>query len=219
MRADTADPAALPLPRDRRRERARAGPGDAGAQPLQLLDHFFVAVLLRREVQFMAKSQLFRPPVLDFILNHGGTFPVRRGKRDEEAFITAHTIFDRGGMVLMYARGRALAHARSSGSRSRASAGSRSSPACRWSRWRSTAPSTCARPRAVRFPKVTMQYGSARHVRRGRAPSHASSRRRSLSRSSTACARCTRRSPARAAGACWRASARERRGRATGRRG
>ena len=69
------------------------------------LDHFFVAVLLRREVQFMAKSQLFRPPVLDFILNHGGTFPVRRGHRDEEAFVTAHSIFDRGGTVLMYAEG------------------------------------------------------------------------------------------------------------------
>jgi 1-acyl-sn-glycerol-3-phosphate acyltransferase len=69
------------------------------------LDHFFVAVLLRREVQFMAKSQLFQPPVLDFIINHGGTFPVRRGHRDEEAFITAHSIFDRGGTVLMYAEG------------------------------------------------------------------------------------------------------------------
>ncbi len=69
------------------------------------LDHFFVAVLLRREVQFMAKSQLFRPPVLDFIINHGGTFPVRRGHRDEEAFISAHSIFDRGGTVLMYAEG------------------------------------------------------------------------------------------------------------------
>ena len=68
-------------------------------------DHFFVAVLLRREVHFMAKSQLFKPPVLDFIINHGGVFPVRRGRGDEEAFITAHTIFDRGGMVLMYAEG------------------------------------------------------------------------------------------------------------------
>ena len=53
----------------------------------------------------MAKSQLFRPPILDFIINHGGTFPVRRGHRDEEAFITAHSIFDRGGTVLMYAEG------------------------------------------------------------------------------------------------------------------
>jgi 1-acyl-sn-glycerol-3-phosphate acyltransferase len=68
-------------------------------------DHFFVAVLLRREVQFMAKSQLFRPPFLDFILSHGGTFPVRRGQRDEEAFVTAHSILDRGGVVLMYAEG------------------------------------------------------------------------------------------------------------------
>jgi 1-acyl-sn-glycerol-3-phosphate acyltransferase len=68
-------------------------------------DHFFVAVLLRREVHFMGKSQLFKPPVLDFIINHGGVFPVRRGHRDQEAFITAHTIFHRGGMVLMYAEG------------------------------------------------------------------------------------------------------------------
>jgi len=68
-------------------------------------DHFFVAVLLRREVHFMAKSQLFKPPVIDFIINHGGVFPVRRGHRDQEAFITAHTIFDRDGMVLMYAEG------------------------------------------------------------------------------------------------------------------
>jgi 1-acyl-sn-glycerol-3-phosphate acyltransferase len=68
-------------------------------------DHFFVAVLLRREVHFMAKSQLFKPPLIDFIINHGGVFPVRRGHGDQEAFITAHTIFDRGGMVLMYAEG------------------------------------------------------------------------------------------------------------------
>jgi 1-acyl-sn-glycerol-3-phosphate acyltransferase len=68
-------------------------------------DHFFVAVLLRREVQFMAKSQLFKPEILAWYINHGGTFPVRRGQRDDEAFITAHTILDRGGTVLMYAEG------------------------------------------------------------------------------------------------------------------
>jgi 1-acyl-sn-glycerol-3-phosphate acyltransferase len=68
-------------------------------------DHFFVAVLLRREVHFMAKSQLFKPALLASFINHGGVFPVRRGQRDGEAFITAHTIFNRGGMVLMYAEG------------------------------------------------------------------------------------------------------------------
>jgi 1-acyl-sn-glycerol-3-phosphate acyltransferase len=68
-------------------------------------DHFFVAVLLRREVQFMAKSQLFKPALLGWYINHGGVFPVRRGQRDEEAFVTAHAIFQRGGTVLMYAEG------------------------------------------------------------------------------------------------------------------
>jgi 1-acyl-sn-glycerol-3-phosphate acyltransferase len=67
-------------------------------------DHFFLAVFLRRQVQFMAKSQLYKFPI-DFILSHGGAFPVLRGKHDEEAFVTAHTILDYGGIVGMYAEG------------------------------------------------------------------------------------------------------------------
>jgi 1-acyl-sn-glycerol-3-phosphate acyltransferase len=67
-------------------------------------DHFFLALFLRRQVQFMAKSQLFRFPI-DFILSHGGTFPVRRGHHDSEAFITAHTVLRQGGMVGMYGEG------------------------------------------------------------------------------------------------------------------
>jgi 1-acyl-sn-glycerol-3-phosphate acyltransferase len=81
------------------------GPVILAPNHFSFFDHFFIAMLLRREVQFMAKSQLFRPPLLDFILTHGGTFPVRRGQQDEEAFITAHSILDRGGTVLMYAEG------------------------------------------------------------------------------------------------------------------
>ncbi|MEA2495879.1 MAG: 1-acyl-sn-glycerol-3-phosphate acyltransferase [Thermoleophilaceae bacterium] len=68
------------------------------------LDHFFVAVYLRRKVHFMAKSQLFKRP-LQFIYTHGGVFPVRRGYRDEEAFKTAHAVLSRGDIVLMYPEG------------------------------------------------------------------------------------------------------------------
>jgi 1-acyl-sn-glycerol-3-phosphate acyltransferase len=52
----------------------------------------------------MAKSQLYTPP-LQFLYTHGGVFPVRRGFRDEEAFITAASILDRGGCVAMYCEG------------------------------------------------------------------------------------------------------------------
>jgi 1-acyl-sn-glycerol-3-phosphate acyltransferase len=68
------------------------------------LDHFFVAVYLRRKVNFMAKSQLFKRP-MQFIYTHGGVFPVRRGFRDEEAFETANRILERGDIVLMYPEG------------------------------------------------------------------------------------------------------------------
>jgi 1-acyl-sn-glycerol-3-phosphate acyltransferase len=52
----------------------------------------------------MAKSQLFKPP-MQFIYTHGGVFPVRRGVRDEEMFVTAHSILDRGGAITMYCEG------------------------------------------------------------------------------------------------------------------
>ena len=61
------------------------------------MDHFFAGLYLRRKIRFMAKSQLFGPPVLNYIYKHGGVFPVRRGHHDEEAFITAYTILERGG--------------------------------------------------------------------------------------------------------------------------
>ncbi len=65
------------------------------------MDHFFAGMFIRRRVRFMAKSQLFSPP-LEWVYTHGGVFPVRRGARDEEAFITAEGILARGGCLAMY---------------------------------------------------------------------------------------------------------------------
>jgi 1-acyl-sn-glycerol-3-phosphate acyltransferase len=70
------------------------------------MDHFFAGLYTRRRVQFMAKSQLFHQnSILDYIFRVGGVFPVMRGHHDEEAFITANAILDRGGCVLMYPEG------------------------------------------------------------------------------------------------------------------
>ena len=78
------------------------GPVIIAPNHFSFLDHFFVAVYLRRKVHFMAKSQLFKPP-MQFIYTHGGVFPVRRGHQDEEAFVTAETVLGRGDIVVMYA--------------------------------------------------------------------------------------------------------------------
>lgn len=68
------------------------------------IDHFYTGIHLRRKIQFMAKSQLFKPP-MDFVYSHGGVFPVMRGKGDDETFITANAILERGGVVQLYAEG------------------------------------------------------------------------------------------------------------------
>ena len=80
------------------------GPAIVAPNHFSFLDHFFVAVYLRRKVQFMAKSQLFEFP-MQVVYKNGGVFPVRRGHRDDEAFKTAHAVLARGGMVVMYCEG------------------------------------------------------------------------------------------------------------------
>jgi 1-acyl-sn-glycerol-3-phosphate acyltransferase len=68
------------------------------------MDHFLMGCYIRRKVRFMAKSQLFKRP-MQFIYTHGGVFPVRRGARDEETFITARAILARGAAITMYCEG------------------------------------------------------------------------------------------------------------------
>jgi 1-acyl-sn-glycerol-3-phosphate acyltransferase len=80
------------------------GPVIVAPNHFSFLDHFFVAVYLRRKVQFMAKSQLFEMP-MQIVYKNGGVFPVRRGHRDEEGFKTAHAVLARGGIVVMYCEG------------------------------------------------------------------------------------------------------------------
>jgi 1-acyl-sn-glycerol-3-phosphate acyltransferase len=82
-----------------------AGPVILAPNHASNMDHFFTAAFIRRRIQFMAKSQLFGSGPLSWIYTHGGVFPVRRGGQDEEAFITAFRILDRGGALVMYPEG------------------------------------------------------------------------------------------------------------------
>jgi len=87
-------------------ENVPIGPVIFAPNHASFMDHFFTGAFVRRRIQFMAKSQLFGPPILTYIFSHGGVFPVRRGLQDEEAFVSAFEILKRGGAVGMYCEGR-----------------------------------------------------------------------------------------------------------------
>ncbi|MBA2342380.1 MAG: 1-acyl-sn-glycerol-3-phosphate acyltransferase, partial [Thermoleophilaceae bacterium] len=133
------------------------GPVIVAPNHFSFLDHFFVAVFMRRKVHFLAKSQLFKPP-MQFVYRHGGVFPVLRGRRDEEAFKTAHAILARGDVIVMY----------SEGGRSRTGELGKPRPGIGRLALESGAPvvataiagSERARNwKRLQFPKVTIQYG------------------------------------------------------------
>jgi 1-acyl-sn-glycerol-3-phosphate acyltransferase len=122
------------------------------------MDHFFAGVYLRRKIRFMAKSQMFGPPVLTSIYKHGGVFPVRRGQHDEEAFETAYELLDQGEMLLVYVEG----------GRSRSSEMGEPKPGIGRIALESGVPIVpvaihgSARVRGwkrLRFPKVTIEFG------------------------------------------------------------
>jgi 1-acyl-sn-glycerol-3-phosphate acyltransferase len=122
------------------------------------MDHFLMGCYLRRKVRFMAKSQLFKRP-MQFIYSHGGVFPVRRGARDDEAFVTAEVILGRGGCVAMYCEGgrsrtgKIAEHAKAGIGRLALESGASVVPIAihgsqKVRNWR-----------RLQFPKVTVQYG------------------------------------------------------------
>ena len=106
-------PIVMLLYRTRAIERANvppAGPVILAPNHFSNMDHFFCCVWLRRRIRFMTKSQIFGGPgvggaALSYLFKNAGHFPVRRGHNDAEAFVTAHSILERGGCVGIYAEG------------------------------------------------------------------------------------------------------------------
>ena len=124
------------------------------------MDHFLMGCYIRRKVRFMAKSQLFKRP-MQFIYTHGGVFPVRRGARDAETFITAEAILQRGAAITMYCEGgrsrtgKVAEQAKRGIGRLALRTGAPVLPiaihgSSRVRNWR-----------RLQFPKVTVQYGDA----------------------------------------------------------
>jgi 1-acyl-sn-glycerol-3-phosphate acyltransferase len=58
----------------------------------------------RRQLNWMAKSELYKP-VIGTLISWGGAFPVRRGQRDEEAIETAVERVRAGAIVVIFPEG------------------------------------------------------------------------------------------------------------------
>jgi 1-acyl-sn-glycerol-3-phosphate acyltransferase len=71
------------------------------------LDPFVIgaSVPWRRQIQFVAKVELFENRWQGWLLNRLGAFPIRRGQSDETAMQTAAQAVERGGTVLIFPEG------------------------------------------------------------------------------------------------------------------
>jgi 1-acyl-sn-glycerol-3-phosphate acyltransferase len=70
-----------------------------------LLDMFFLGYKIDRWVNWMAKEELFKNPVLAFILKKLGAFPVKRGTGDVGSIKTAYQLLDKGEIVGIFPQG------------------------------------------------------------------------------------------------------------------
>ncbi|MEO8092562.1 MAG: 1-acyl-sn-glycerol-3-phosphate acyltransferase [bacterium] len=71
------------------------------------LDPFVIGALLpwRRQMQFVAKVELFERRWQGWLLSRLGAFPIRRGQSDETAMETARLAVERGGTVVIFPEG------------------------------------------------------------------------------------------------------------------
>ena len=71
------------------------------------LDPFVIGALLpwRRQIQFVAKVELFEKRWQGWLLSRLGAFPIRRGQSDETAMETARSAVERGGTVVIFPEG------------------------------------------------------------------------------------------------------------------
>jgi 1-acyl-sn-glycerol-3-phosphate acyltransferase len=68
------------------------------------LDPFFLGLVMRRPVRFMAKVEMFRGPLARLLVRLGA-FPVRRGEADADAVETARRVLAEGGLVVVFLEG------------------------------------------------------------------------------------------------------------------
>lgn len=83
----------------------RRGPVIVLANHMNFIDPPILGALLRRKVIFMAKTELFRKPLLGWVVKHYDAFPVKRGEPDHRALRQALKVLADGGALGMFPEG------------------------------------------------------------------------------------------------------------------
>ncbi len=68
-------------------------------------DPVVVICAFKRKVHYMAKAELFKIPIIGYVLRISGAFPVRRDKSDRRAIRTALKLLKEGEMVGVFPEG------------------------------------------------------------------------------------------------------------------
>ncbi|MBO8163030.1 MAG: 1-acyl-sn-glycerol-3-phosphate acyltransferase [Brevibacillus sp.] len=83
----------------------KEGPVILCANHISNLDPPLLGAPLERQVHFMAKEELFRIPVLSYIITKFGAFPVRRGAGDRAAIRTTLRVLEDGRVLGIFPEG------------------------------------------------------------------------------------------------------------------
>lgn len=75
------------------------------ANHISLLDPMTIGIKLDRQVKYMAKAELFEVPVLGWLINKLGAFPVKRGGVSKESIKTALNTLRNGNVMGIFPEG------------------------------------------------------------------------------------------------------------------
>lgn len=75
------------------------------ANHISAIDPVVIACVLPRQIYFMAKIELFKNPLLAWILKRVGAFPVKRGTADISAIKNSLKVLNEGGVFGMFPEG------------------------------------------------------------------------------------------------------------------
>ena len=84
------------------------GPCILAANHVSVMDGFFMGIAVTRQVRFMAKSELYRWPVVKQFLIAAGAFPVVRGADRGRAVAAGVALLEQGGVVGVFPEGTSL---------------------------------------------------------------------------------------------------------------